>query len=85
MSATTKKKKAINRMGDISRKNIRANVWGLASYLVDVKGLDEAAETADPVKQKNYKATAIILLDARQKLKALSQNGPESILKKNNN
>lgn len=72
MSTATRKQKAINSLGDLSRKNIRMNVWGLASYLVDVSGLDEAAETADPEEQKNYKAVATILLNAQRELKKLA-------------
>lgn len=73
MATATKKRKVKEGLGDVSRKNIRNNVWGLASYLVDVRGLDEAAETADPVKQKNYKAVATILLNAQQELNKLGK------------
>lgn len=72
MPTSTQMKKIQSALGDTDRKNIRNNVWGLASYLVDVRGLDEAAETADP-KQKNYKAVATILLNAQQELNKLGK------------
>ncbi|MEX0662087.1 MAG: hypothetical protein WEA58_04130 [Balneolaceae bacterium] len=73
MATAIKKRKVKEGLGDVSRKNIRTNVWGTASYLVDISGLDEAAETADPDKDKNYKAVATILLNAQRELKALKQ------------
>lgn len=71
MATATAKRKFKEGLGDTSRKNIRTNVWGIASYLVDMSALDEAAATADPVEQKNFKAVATILLKAQRELNEL--------------